>query len=103
MTTAGEGGMVTTNNEEYWRLCWELKDHGKSWAHVNEPHNGGGFRWLHDSFGSNYRMTEMQSAIGRLQPLKMDEWQPSSSTTPPNCHKRCRSFTASDQQLSPRT
>ena len=75
MTTAGEGGMVTTNNEEYWRLCWERKDHGKSWARVNEPHDGGGFRWLHDSFGSNHRMTEMQSAIGRLQLLKMDEWQ----------------------------
>ena len=67
MTTGGEGGMVTTNDRDLWSAIWSFKDHGKSWEAVYEKSHPPGFRWLHESFGSNYRMLEMQSAIGRIQ------------------------------------
>lgn len=75
MTTGGEGGMVTTNNRELWSRMWSFKDHGKSWAAVYEREHPPGFRWLHESFGTNWRMTEMQAAIGRIQLRRMPEWQ----------------------------
>lgn len=74
MTTGGEGGMVTTNSKEFWNAMWSFKDHGKSWQAVYEKQHPPGFRWLHESFGTNWRMTEMQSAIGRCQVKKMPEW-----------------------------
>jgi dTDP-4-amino-4,6-dideoxygalactose transaminase len=74
MTTGGEGGMVTTNNESLWRKMWAYKDHGKSYEAVYEREHPEGFRWLHESFGTNYRMTEMQAAIGRIQIKKMPNW-----------------------------
>jgi len=74
MTTGGEGGMVGTNDEELWAKLWSLKDHGKSYAAVNGPHEGSGFRWVHESWGSNWRLTEMQSTIGKLQLEKLPEW-----------------------------
>lgn len=74
MTTGGEGGMVTTNDKELWSKMWSYKDHGKSWDAVYKREHPPGFRWLHDSFGSNYRMTEMQAAIGRIQLSRMDQW-----------------------------
>ena len=67
MTTGGEGGMVTTNDESLWRKMWAYKDHGKSYEAVYEREHPEGFRWLHESFGTNWRMTEMQAAIGRIQ------------------------------------
>lgn len=74
MTTGGEGGMLTTNDEALWSRAWSYKDHGKSWDAVyNRPHPPG-FRWLHDSFGTNWRLTEMQSAIGRIQLRKLSQW-----------------------------
>ena len=74
MTTGGEGGMVTTNNESLWRKMWAYKDHGKSYEAVYEREHPEGFRWLHESFGSNWRMTEMQAAIGRIQLKRMPDW-----------------------------
>jgi dTDP-4-amino-4,6-dideoxygalactose transaminase len=74
MTTGGEGGMVTTNDRELWDIMWSYKDHGKSWRAVYEQQHPPGFRWLHESFGTNYRMTEMQAAIGRIQVKRMPEW-----------------------------
>lgn len=74
MTTGGEGGMVTTNDRNLWSRMWSYKDHGKSWEAVYEVNHPPGFRWLHESFGSNLRMTEMQSAIGRVQLRKMPKW-----------------------------
>lgn len=75
ITTGGEGGMVTTNYENLWRKMWAYKDHGKSYKSVYETEqNDNGFRWLHDSFGTNLRMTEMQAAIGRIQLKRMDDW-----------------------------
>jgi dTDP-4-amino-4,6-dideoxygalactose transaminase len=74
MTTGGEGGMVTTNSESLWRTMWSFKDHGKSYEAVYERQHAPGFRWLHESFGTNWRMLEMQAAIGRIQLRKMDAW-----------------------------
>lgn len=74
MTTGGEGGMVATNNRELWSKMWSYKDHGKSWEAVYEREHPPGFRWLHDSFGTNWRMTEMQAVIGRMQLKRMPEW-----------------------------
>ncbi len=74
MTTGGEGGMVTTNEEALWRSMWAFKDHGKSYDAVYERHHPAGFRWLHESFGTNWRMLEMQAAIGRIQLRRMADW-----------------------------
>jgi dTDP-4-amino-4,6-dideoxygalactose transaminase len=74
MTTGGEGGMVTTNDRELWKRMWAYKDHGKSWDAVYEREHPPGFRWLHESFGTNWRMTEMQGVIGRIQLQRMPEW-----------------------------
>ncbi|AZF04447.1 DegT/DnrJ/EryC1/StrS aminotransferase family protein [Pseudomonas sp. R5-89-07] len=75
MTTGGEGGMVTTNDRELWAKMWAYKDHGKSWDAVYEREHAPGFRWLHESFGTNWRMLEMQAVIGRIQLRKMAQWQ----------------------------
>lgn len=74
ITTGGEGGMLTTNDEAVWRRAWEFKDHGKSYDAVYHREHAPGFRWLHESFGTNWRMTEMQAAIGRVQLRKLPEW-----------------------------
>lgn len=74
MTTGGEGGMVTCNDESLWRAMWAFKDHGKSYTAVYEREHPPGFRWLHESFGTNWRMTEMQAAIGRIQLGRMKDW-----------------------------
>lgn len=74
MTTGGEGGMVTVNDEQLWRDMWAYKDHGKSYAAVYERQHSPGFRWLHESFGTNWRMLEMQAAIGRIQLHRLSEW-----------------------------
>jgi dTDP-4-amino-4,6-dideoxygalactose transaminase len=74
MTTGGEGGMVTCNDEALWRAMWSYKDHGKSYAAVYERKHSPGFRWLHESFGTNGRMIEMQAAIGRIQLRRMKDW-----------------------------
>lgn len=74
ITTAGEGGMLVTNNREVWRRAWELKDHGKNFAKLEGRSSGGSFAWVHDSFGTNWRMTEFQAAIGRVALRKLPEW-----------------------------
>ena len=74
MSTGGEGGMVTTNNKSLWLKMWEYKDHGKSYEAVYQREHPEGFRWLHETFGTNWRMTEMQGAIGRIQLNRMPEW-----------------------------
>jgi dTDP-4-amino-4,6-dideoxygalactose transaminase len=74
MSTGGEGGMVTTNDETLWKTMWSYKDHGKSWDAIYNREHPPGFRWLHESFGTNWRMTEMQAAIGRIQLTRMRSW-----------------------------
>jgi dTDP-4-amino-4,6-dideoxygalactose transaminase len=77
ITTGGEGGMLTTNSRDIWQKAWEFKDHGKSWDAVYNRKHQTGFRWLHESFGTNWRLTEVQSAIGRLQLKKLSSWKAS--------------------------
>ncbi|TLF45470.1 DegT/DnrJ/EryC1/StrS aminotransferase family protein [Halomonas urmiana] len=74
MTTGGEGGMVTTNDPDLWQRMWAYKDHGKSWHAVYQQPHSPGFRWLHHSLGSNWRLTEMQAAIGRIQLRRLPDW-----------------------------
>ena len=74
MTTGGEGGLLTTNDKAIWEKAWAYKDHGKSYDSVFHKKHPSGFRWLHDSFGTNWRMTGMQAAIGRVQLRKLPEW-----------------------------
>ncbi|WP_214405097.1 DegT/DnrJ/EryC1/StrS family aminotransferase [Pseudonocardia lacus] len=74
MTTAGEGGAITTADRRLWRRCWEYKDHGKNHDAVSAPAPRPGFRYVHDSFGTNARMSEIQAAVGRRQLRKVDGW-----------------------------
>lgn len=74
MTTGGEGGMVTTNSKELWSTMWSYKDHGKSFDAIYNREHPPGFRWLHESFGTNWRMTEMQAVLGRIQLTRMSNW-----------------------------
>ena len=93
MTTGGEGGMVTTNDESLWRKMWAYKDHGKSYEAVYEREHPEGFRWLHESFGTNWRMTEMQAAIGRIQLKRMPDWHKkrlSNASSIWNTAKQCK-------------
>lgn len=75
MTTGGEGGMLTLDDDARWATAWAFKDHGKSWDAVYNRQHAPGFRWVHESFGTNWRLTEMQSAIGRVQLAMMPAWQ----------------------------
>jgi len=74
ISTGGEGGMLTTNDEDLWRKAWSYKDHGKAWDAVYERRHAPGFRWVHESFGTNWRMTEVQAAMGRLQLKRLSLW-----------------------------
>mgnify|MGYP001163274892 CR=1 FL=1 len=67
MTTAGEGGMVTTNHTDFFLKAWSYKDHGKNYQKIfgNTYYTSHGqFKWLHDNLGTNWRMTEIQASVG---------------------------------------
>jgi dTDP-4-amino-4,6-dideoxygalactose transaminase len=74
ITTGGEGGMLVTNDEQAWKKAWAYKDHGKSFDAVYNRQHPIGFRWVHESFGTNWRMSEMQAILGRLQLRKLAVW-----------------------------
>jgi dTDP-4-amino-4,6-dideoxygalactose transaminase len=74
MTTGGEGGMLTTYDYSLWHRAWSFKDHGKNYDTVYKREHPFGFRWLHESFGTNGRMTEMQAAMGRIMLKKVPQW-----------------------------
>jgi dTDP-4-amino-4,6-dideoxygalactose transaminase len=74
LTTGGEGGMLTTNDPAIWEKAWSYKDHGKSWSAMHARQPGSGFKWVHESFGTNWRMTEMQAAIGRIVLRRLPDW-----------------------------
>jgi dTDP-4-amino-4,6-dideoxygalactose transaminase len=75
ITTGGEGGMLVTNRTDLWDRAWRFKDHGKTPDAYYQPAPAGAqFRWLHESFGSNYRLSEIQSAIGRLALGLLPKW-----------------------------
>ena len=73
ISTGGEGGMLVTNDPHLWERAWSFKDHGKNYELSSNWQPSIGFRWLHESFGTNLRLTEMQSAIGRLQLGRLEE------------------------------
>lgn len=74
MTTGGEGGLLALNDTKVWKKAWAYKDHGKSYDAVYHREHAPGFRWLHESFGTNWRMLEVQAAIGRSQLRKLPDW-----------------------------
>jgi len=74
ITTAGEGGMLTTTDRNIWDRAWSYKDHGKSREAAYDRQHPPGFRWLHQTFGTNWRLTEAQSAVGRIQLGKLPVW-----------------------------
>jgi dTDP-4-amino-4,6-dideoxygalactose transaminase len=94
MTTGGEGGMVTTNDRQLWSDMWSFKDHGKSWEAVYEREHPPGFRWVHESFGTNWRMIEMQAAIGRIQLRRMTQWTRRRTENALQIASACREFDA---------
>lgn len=73
ITTGGEGGMITTNEHKIWEKIWSFKDHGKSYDAVYNKEHPIGFRFVHESFGTNWRMTEIQAVLGRAQLEKLPE------------------------------
>ncbi|MFM8635756.1 MAG: NeuD/PglB/VioB family sugar acetyltransferase [Planctomycetia bacterium] len=74
ISTGGEGGLVSTDDASLWERAWSFKDHGKSRAATLGTHRPGGFRFVHERFGTNWRMTEMQAAIGRVQLRRLADW-----------------------------
>lgn len=96
MTTGGEGGMVTTCDRNLWSRMWSFKDHGKSWDAVYERAHLPGFRWLHESFGTNWRMIEVQAAIGRIQLRRMAEWTAARTRNADVIRAAVAPFSASD-------
>lgn len=99
MTTGGEGGMVTCNDPDIWARMWAFKDHGKSYAKVMSDDHPPGFRWLHDSIGTNWRMTEMQSAIGRIQLRRMPDWHAARAANANELTEALRPFAGVDGPL----
>ena len=94
MTTGGEGGMVTCNDDALWRAMWAFKDHGKSWAAVYERDHPPGFRWLHEGFGTNWRMLEMQAVVGRIQLQRMADWTATRTRYAEQIRASCRALPA---------
>ena len=92
MTTGGEGGMLTLDDDARWAAAWAFKDHGKSWDAVYKREHPPGFRWVHESFGTNWRLTEMQSAIGRVQLAKMPAWQAARQSNALRILEACAGF-----------
>ncbi len=74
ISTGGEGGMLVTDDVALWRYAWSYKDHGKNWDAIAQDVDGVGFRWVHDSFGTNWRLSGIQAAIGLQQLAKLDQW-----------------------------
>jgi dTDP-4-amino-4,6-dideoxygalactose transaminase len=74
ITTGGEGGLLAMDDDLFWKRAWSRKDHGKSYDTVFQPSPPPGFRWLHESIGSNYRMMEIQAVIGLRQLTRLADW-----------------------------
>jgi dTDP-4-amino-4,6-dideoxygalactose transaminase len=67
--------MVTTNDFSLFESMWSFKDHGKSWQEIqNNTAPSYGPRLIHTKIGTNWRMMEIQAAIGILQLNKVEEW-----------------------------
>lgn len=92
ITTGGEGGMLVMDNDVFWKRSWEYKDHGKSHDDIYAATHKSGFRWVHKTFGTNWRLTEMQSAIGRLQLAKLPDWNKQRNFNAEYLNNRLRSI-----------
>lgn len=101
MTTGGEGGMVTTNDPSLWSAMWSYKDHGKSWEAVYERPHPPGPRLVHDSFGTNWRMIEMQAALGLIQLERMEGWTDRRTANAEGLAEACRAFSVFRVPLTP--
>lgn len=75
ISTGGEGGMLVMKDRDVWKRAWAYKDHGKDPDHYAAIKPGPDFLWLHDSLGSNFRLTEFQAAIGNCQLGKLEDWR----------------------------
>lgn len=94
ISTCGEGGMITTNDKGSWEKMWSYRDHGKSFDAVFNKKHPIGFRWLHESFGTNGRLTEIQSAIGRLQIKRIPEWSLKRQENSKQIRDVCKTFSS---------
>ena len=94
MTTGGEGGMVTTNDPNLWSKMWSYKDHGKSWKAVYESEHPPGPRLVHNGFGTNWRMLEMQAAIGLIQLERISDWKARRTEIAGALADTCRKYAA---------
>ncbi|MBD24128.1 MAG: aminotransferase [Candidatus Marinimicrobia bacterium] len=74
ISTGGEGGMIVTNDNAIYQRMWSHRDHGKDFDRSQAPEASPGFKWLATTFGTNWRLTEFQSAIGRIQLKKLPQW-----------------------------
>jgi len=74
ITTGGEGGVITTADEDLLETMWSLRDHGRDRAAAMSKDHPPGYRWVYHSFGTNARMTEFQSALGSVQLHRLDDW-----------------------------
>jgi dTDP-4-amino-4,6-dideoxygalactose transaminase len=74
ISTGGEGGMITLNDDAHWSFAWSFKDHGKDFNAAQRDQQTEGIRWVHESPGTNWRLTEMQSALGRNALRRLDGW-----------------------------
>ncbi len=74
ISTGGEGGMVIFKDGQTYEFARTYRDHGKDLSKIMEHVNANSFAYVHDAIGSNYRMTELQAAIGIIQLSKLDKW-----------------------------
>jgi len=72
-TTCGEGGLLVTNDQRLWKKAWSFKDHGRDFSSVCKQNGGTQFTWTVNSFGTNYRMAEVQAAVGRIMLRRLDD------------------------------
>lgn len=74
-TTGGEGGAVITDDEELYWQCMSFRDHGfDAKKRLSLLELEGTLHYIHVRVGYNYRMTEMQAAIGLAEMKRLDNW-----------------------------
>jgi perosamine synthetase len=73
--TTGEGGMITTNSKEYYQKLVDFRSHSivRDSSQL-ENQNGGGWYYEQQDLGYNYRITDLQSALGISQMNKLDSF-----------------------------
>lgn len=72
--TSGEGGVITTNNKEYYEKLLQFRSHGITRDPEKLTKNEGPWYYEMQSLGYNYRMTDIQAALGRNQLKRIDKF-----------------------------